>query len=121
MNPNRRRHDNVIHLAPIATWVLLAVSACGAGLVFVDFKNQAHRRAEKISELQRSLAELRLTNEAIRVQNLNAASPNGLRKQRQDKTFMSEYLAITPDRLVVVTDSPRDESQIRPVTNTHRE
>src|SRR3954453_23700997 len=116
MNSNRRRHDNVIHLAPIATWVLLAVSACGAGLVFVDFKNEAHRRAEKISELQRSLSELRLTNEAIRVQNQNATSPNGLRKQRQDKTFLAEYVPITPDRLVVVTDPPQPDNQIRPVT-----
>lgn len=122
MNSNRRRHDNVIHLAPIATWVLLAVSACAGGLVFVDFKNQAHRRAEKISELKRSLGELRLTNEAIRVQNLNAASPNGLRKQRlQEKSFLAEYVPITADRLVVVTDTPHEENQLRPVVNDHRE
>jgi hypothetical protein len=76
---NRRRHENVIQLAPIATWVLLAVSTCAGGLVFVDFKNQAHRRAEKISELKRSLDELKLTNDAMRVLNAYLAAPNGMR------------------------------------------
>ena len=117
---NRRRYDNVIHLAPIATWVLLAIFAGGGGLFFVDCKVQAHKRAEKIKLLERELAEVRLANEAVSRQIEKLSSPNMLRKQRQmDKNFLADYVEITPDRLVVVTERPG--SDLRPVSNTHRE
>ena len=117
---NRRRYDNVIHLAPIATWVLLALTAGGGGLFFVDCKIQAHKRAEKIKSLEKELVEIRLANEAVSRQIEKLASPNVLRKQRQtDKNFLAEYVNITPDRLVVVGDT--SGSELRPVSNDHRE
>jgi hypothetical protein len=49
-------------------------------------------------------------------------SAEGLRKQRlQEKSFLAEYVPITADRLVVVSDSPHEENQLRPVANDHRE
>lgn len=115
---NKRRNENVINFIPIATWVLLAIFAGAGGLVFVDFKNQAHRRAEKISELKKTLTELQLANDAMRVS--NAVSPNAMRKQRMEKGWLSEYVPIG-ERLVVVSDSPRPENQLRPVSNERRE
>jgi hypothetical protein len=115
---NKRRNETAINFIPIATWVLLGLFACAGGLVFVDFKHQAHRRAEKITELKRTLQELQLANDAMRV--TNDISPNAMRKQRLEKGWLSEYVPIG-ERLVVVSDSPRPESQLRPVSNERRE
>ena len=115
---NKRRNETAINFIPIATWVVLGIFVAAGGLVFVDFKHQAHRNAEKITELKKTLQELQLANQALQV--TNDISPNAMRKQRMEKGWLSEYVPIG-DRLVVVSDSPRPESQLRPVSNERRE
>jgi hypothetical protein len=115
---NKLRNETAINFIPIATWVVLGIFVAAGGLVFVDFKHQAHRRAEKITELKKTLQELQLANQAMQV--TNDISPNARRKQRMEKGWLSEYVPIG-DRLVVVSDAPRPESQLRPVSTERRE
>src|SRR4051812_16302142 len=115
---NKRRNETAINFIPIVTWGVIGVFVAIGSLVFVDFKHQAHRRAEKITELKKTLQELQLANDAMKV--TNDISPNAMRKQRLEKGWLSEYMPIG-DRLVVVSDSPRPESQLRPVSNERRE
>jgi hypothetical protein len=118
---NRRRHANVIQIAPIATWVLLALFACAGGLYFVDCKNQAHKRGEKLKVLEKELVELRNGNDVVRNRIALLSSPNVLRKLRAtDKNFLADYVEITHDRVVVVTETPAGANDLRPVSNEHR-
>ncbi len=119
---NRRRHANVIQLAPIATWVLLALFGCAGALYFVDCKHQAHKRGEKVKALERELVDLRNANDVARNRIALLSSPNVLRKLRvTDKTFLAEYVEITHDKLVVVNETTAaGASDLRPVSNESR-
>src|SRR6478736_1480950 len=102
---NRRRHANVLPLASLATWILLAGFAAAAGLYYVYCKNQLHTRGGTIKALEREFAELENQNEVIRTRIAFMSSQTSLKKRRDtDKSFLAGYQEIPRDRLVVVTD-----------------
>ena len=102
MPSNRRRHANVLPVASLATWIIVAAFACCSGLYYVYCKHQLIARGNQIHQLEKELAELRTLNESANTRIAMLSSPTALRS-RKDKT-LSSYVEITQDRLVVVED-----------------
>lgn len=118
---NRRRHANVVPVAQIATWVLIVLFAACGGLYWVYCKNQLHARGDQIKGLERELAELRTQHEVVRARIAVLNSPNALRKLRESRTFLTEYVDVTADRIVRVVDQGGpNSSDLRPVVNQLR-
>jgi cell division protein FtsB len=120
MRVNRRRHANVLPIASLATWILLAAFAAGAGLYYVYCKNQLHARGALVKDLEKEYNELRNQNEVVRSQIAKLSAPAALKKRReQDKKFLAEYTDITRDYLVVVGEHtiPGVAGEMRPVAN----
>src|SRR3954454_14762096 len=106
MRSNRRRHGNVVPLASIATWILIAVFVCGGGLYYVYCKNQLHNSGGEIHKLEQVLVDLRNQNEVVKTRIDRLISPNELRKRRaKDKNYLAGYVEITRDKLIVVNDN----------------
>jgi hypothetical protein len=120
---NRRRHANVLPIASLATWILLAGFAAMAGLYYVYCKNQLHTRGGAIKALEKELVELKTQNEVVRSRIAVLSSPTELKKRREQyKTFLAGYQDIPRDRLVVVSDrvTPVRVADLRAVSNEQR-
>jgi hypothetical protein len=114
MPGNRRRHGNVVPLASLATWLIIALFVSGGGLYYVYCKNQLHRCGTEIRKLETELTDLRNQNEVIRARIARATSPNELRKLREaSKNFPTGYVDISREKLVVLND----KTELRPVVN----
>src|SRR3954453_8330805 len=105
MRNNRRRHGNVVPLASIATWILIAVFVSGGGLYYVYCKNQLHKSGTDIRKLEGELNDLRNQNEVVKARIALLSSPNVLRKRRaQERNFLPGFVDITREKLVVIND-----------------
>lgn len=121
MSANRRRHANVLPIASLATWIVLAFFLAGSGLYYVYCKNQLHSRGGKIKALERELTELRNQNEVVQSRIAMLSSPHALRMRwEQDRRVLAEYTEITRDRIKLVGDRvmPPQVGELRAVANT---
>ncbi len=121
MPSNRRRHANVLPLASLATWIVLAAFVCGGGLYYVYCKNELHARGAQIKALEKEFGDLVNQNEVVRTSIARLSSPNELRKRREkDRTFLADFVEIQQDRLVLVSDKllpVTAANELRPVAN----
>ncbi len=115
MSNNRRRHANVLPLASLATWIIVAIFACGAGLYYVYCKHQLIARGGQIRVLEKELAELRNLNEAAVTRIARLSSAVALRDRQRGDKILSKYMEITQDHLVYVSERPGNE--LRTVSN----
>ena len=114
---NKRRHANAIPIASFATWMVMGIFACGAGLGYVYCKNQLHTTGAQIKALERELADLRNRNEVARTHVANLSSTKTL-QERFDSGFI-KLTRISDDKIVMVSgkDADRAGSELRPVSN----
>ena len=105
---NRRRHANVLPIASLATWILLAGFAAMAGLYYVYCKNQLQSRGTTITALERELTDLKNKNEVLATSISKLAAPGALRARRAaEKNFLAGYQEIPFQALVVIGDRVR--------------
>ncbi len=114
MRSNRRRHANVLPIASLATWIIVAAFACCALLYYVYCKHQLIARGDQIRTLERELAELKNLNEGARTRIDLLASTAALRERRTQA--LSKFVDITQDRLVLLTEKP-EGNELRTVSN----
>ena len=113
---NRRRHANAVPLASIATWIVVAIFTCAAGLFYVHCKNQLHATGAKIKVLESELADLIAQDEVVRAK-VAWLSSRPILQRRLDEGFIN-MVPIADDRLVRLDGTagePTDE--IRAVSN----
>ena len=117
MARNQRRHANAIPVAQFATWIVIAVFVCGAGLGYVWCKNQLYTTGAQIKNLEREVTELRSRNEVARSKIAQLSSTSKL-QERYDSGFI-KLTAITNDRIVLVPASrpPSGSNELRAVAN----
>ena len=117
MASNKRRHANAIPLASFATWTVIGLFVCAAGLGYVFCKNQLHATGAQIKALERELADLRNRNEVAAAHIANLSSTRAL-QERYDSGFI-KLKPITDDRIVAVTGAPADPAAggLRAVAN----
>ncbi len=104
MSLNRRRHANVVPLASIATWVVIAAFAGTTGIYYVYYKNQLHTTGAAIKRLERDLEDLVRQN-AVLKSKIASDSSNMALQGRLDKGFI-KLIRITDDRIVRVDAKP---------------
>lgn len=117
MSANKRRHANAVPIASFATWLVMGIFACAAGLGYVWCKNQLHTTGRQIKTLERELVELRNKNEVSRARIAQLSSTAALQQR-----FTSGFIKLVPianEHIVMVSDkagkSPMGE--LRPVSN----
>lgn len=117
MATNKRRHANAIPIASFATWMVMGIFACGAGLGYVYCKNQLHTTGGQIKALERELTDLRNKNEVARTHIANLSSTRTL-QEKFDSGFI-KLTRITDDMIVTVTGkgTERVGNELRPVSN----
>ena len=120
MPANRRRHANAIPIASFATWALIGIFACGAGLGYVWCKNQLYVTGSEIKKLEVELAQLKRRNEVARVSITKNSSTLKLRERVA--SGMTGLVPISPLRIVVVSGTPdapgtTGHDELRPVSN----
>ena len=62
---SRRKYANPIHIAPLFSWLLLALFVACCGLLFVFIKNQQHFLGEQTREVERQIRDARAQNEVL--------------------------------------------------------
>src|ERR1700679_745851 len=102
MPANRRRYVNAIPIAYFATWALIGIFACGAGLGYVWCKNQLYVTGAEIKKLEVELAPTKRRNEVARVSIAKNSSTFTLR----DRIGATGLVPISPLRIVVVSGTP---------------
>lgn len=117
MATNKRRHANAIPIASFATWMIIGLFACAAGLGYVYCKNQLHTTGRQIKALERELADLRNRNEVSRTHIAQLSSTRAL-QERFDSGFI-KLTRITDDKIVMVSGQAgeRAGNELRPVSN----
>jgi hypothetical protein len=120
MQANRRRHANAVPIASFATWAVIGIFACGAGLGYVWCKNQIYVTGSQIKKLEVELAQLKRRNEVARVSITKNSSTLKLR-ERYDSGFTG-LVPIDPVRIVNVSATPEAPggaggAELRPVSN----
>lgn len=98
MGFNRRRHANTVPLASIATWIVVAIFTCAAGLFYVHCKNQLHANGTKIKSLESELANLITQDEAVRGKIASYSSRQALQRRLSQGDI--KLIPITDDRLM---------------------
>jgi len=125
-NNNHRRFENAVPIATFATWALIGIFGCGAGLGYVWCKNQLYVTGMEIKKLEVELAQTQRKNEVARV-NI-AKNSSTLKLKERVASGMTGLVAIPPnrpdrpDRLVIVSGTPEvpgstGHNDLRPVSN----
>jgi len=65
---NRRRHANIVPVAALVRWVVVAFFLGTAGLSYVYFKNQMQTTGNEIRSLESQLASLTTQDDTVRAQ-----------------------------------------------------
>lgn len=112
---NKRRHANAIPIASFATWMVIGLFACVAGLGYVYCKNQLHTSGAQIKALEKELTEYRTRNEVARTHIAQLSSTRAL-QNRFDSGFM-KLMPITESDVVVIPSATHGGSDLRPVSN----
>lgn len=117
MASNKRRHANAIPIASFATWMVIGLFACVAGLGYVYCKNQLHTTGAKIKQLEGELAELRNRNESSRANIAHLSSTKTL-QDKIDSGFIT-LAPITEDKIVTIRGQAADRSsqELQPASN----
>jgi hypothetical protein len=119
MSTNRRRHANTVPIAVFATWAIIGIFACGAGLSYVWCKNQLYATGTEIKALERELTDLKSKNE-VALSKIAQLSSTAKLQERYDSGFI-KLVPITNDRIVILSNkagaAPAGGSELRPVSN----
>jgi len=120
MPANHRRHANPISIASFATWALIGIFACGAGLSYVYYKNQLYFTGAEIKKLEVELAQTKRKNEVARVS--IAKNSSTLKLRERYASGFTGLVPISPVRIVVVSGTPEapgstGHTDLRPVSN----
>jgi len=117
MSTNKRRHANSVPIASFATWAVIGLFACVAGLGYVWCKNQLHTTGGRIKTLERELTDLRNKNEVARAHIAQLSSTKSL-QDRFDTGFI-KLAKITDDRIVTMHQKAGAEAinELRAVSN----
>jgi hypothetical protein len=119
MSLNRRRHANVVPLASIATWVVVAAFAGTTGIYYVYYKNQLHTTGAAIKRLERDLEDLVRQN-AVLKSKIGSDSSYPALQRRLEKGFI-KLIPITDDRIVRVDAKPLPaQDELRAVSHERR-
>jgi hypothetical protein len=118
MPANHRRYVNAIPIASFATWALIGIFACGAGLGYVWCKNQLYVTGAEIKKLEVELAQTRRRNEVARV----SIAKNSSTLKLRERVGITGLVPISPLRIVVVGGTPdapgaTGHTDLRPVSN----
>jgi len=107
---NRRRHANLVPVAALVKWVVVAFFLCTAGLCYVYFKNQMQTTGNDIRGLETRLNELRMDDDRERAQ-INRLSSQSYLERRLQEGFI-QLTPITDDHIVrlhmAATRTPAD-------------
>jgi hypothetical protein len=95
---NRRRHGNLVPVAALFKWVVVAFFLCTAGLCYVYFKNQMQSTGNDIRNLETRLNELRMDDDRERAQ-IDRLSSQSYLERRLQEGFI-QLTPITDDHIV---------------------
>lgn len=117
---NRRRHFNIVPVAALIRWVVVAFFLGSAGLSYVYFKNQMQATGSEIHNLEAQIAALNTQDQSIRAQ-IDRLSSHGYLERRLAEGFI-RLTPITDNRIVRVrprgTASATDNNdRLQPVSN----
>jgi hypothetical protein len=117
MPGNRRRHANALPIASFATWLVIGLFACGAGLGYVWCKNRLHETGRQIELVERELRDLRNRNVGLQTKIASLSSTDALNRRYEDGSI--KLVPIRPDRIVVLNSKPLSgrESELQKVAN----
>ncbi len=110
MRSNRRRHENLLPLASLATWLVIIGFACASALYYVYCKNQLIKRGDEIRALETELANRKIANEAAATHIASLSAPAALHARRE---MLAKFTPITQDHLVSV---PAQAAELRKVS-----
>ena len=111
MRSNHRRHENILPLASLATWIIIGTFACGAGLFYVYCKHQLIARGNQIRTLENELAFLCIANQDADTRIAKLSSLTALRARRE---MLGRFVPITQEHLISLPDKP---PELRAVSN----
>jgi hypothetical protein len=97
---NRRRHANLVPVAALVRWVVVAFFLCTAGLCYVYFKNQMQTTGNEIRNLEGQLNTLITQDDTERAQ-IDRLSSQSYLERRLAEGFI-RLTPITDDRIVRV-------------------
>ena len=90
---NRRRHANVVPVAALVRWVVVAFFLGTAGLGYVYFKNQMQATGNEIRTLEGQLNSLRTQDDTVRAQIDRLSSHSYL-----ERRLAEGFIQLTPIR-----------------------
>lgn len=93
-----RRHTNLVPVAALVRWVVVAFFLCTAGLCYVYFKNQMQTTGDEIRNLEGQLSALRTQDDTERAQ-IDRLSSHSYLEWRLAEGFI-RLTPITDDRIV---------------------
>jgi len=97
---NRRRHANIVPVAALARWVVVAFFLGSAGLGYVYFKNQMQATGNDIRNLEAQLNGLMTKDDTVRAQ-IDRLSSHSYLQRRLAEGFI-QLTPIRDDRIVRV-------------------
>ena len=119
---NRRRHANIVPVAALVRWVVVAFFLGAAGLGYVYFKNQMQATGNDIRTFEAQLNSLKTQDDTVRAQIDRLSSHSYL-----ERRLAEGFIQLTPirddcivrvhpttGRAVAVADEPDD---LQPVSN----
>src|SRR5271157_3778904 len=95
---NRRRHANLVPVAALVKWVVVAFFLCTAGLCYVYFKNQMQTTGNDIRSLESRLNDLRMQDDRERAQ-IDRLSSQSYLERRLTEGFI-QLTPITDEHIV---------------------
>ena len=90
---NRRRHANIVPVAALVRWVVVAFFLGAAGLGYVYFKNQMQATGNDIRTLEAQLSSLRTQDDTVRAQIDRLSSHSYL-----ERRLAEGFIQLTPIR-----------------------
>jgi cell division protein FtsB len=119
---NRRRHANIVPVAALVRWVVVAFFLGTAGLSYVYFKNQMQTTGNEIRSLESQLASLTTQDDTVRAQ-IDRLSSHSYLQRRLAEGFI-QLTPITDDCIVRVHPGSRTAAaatdgidDVQPVSN----
>ena len=125
MAGNHRRHGNLVPVASIATSFIIGGFILAAGMGYVSLKNQLHRGADEIKNLEREIEQVAMRITVVKSEAQKLSSLDALKRRfDSDKGRLGGLVDLQPDRIiwvdrplpVITTDGP----DLQPTSNTKR-
>jgi len=119
---NRRRHANIVPVAALVRWVVVAFFLGAAGLGYVYFKNQMQATGNEIRTLEAQLSSVRTQDDTVRAQ-IDRLSSHSYLTRRLAEGFI-QLTPIRDDCIVRVHPASSrtvaaldDADDVQPVSN----